>query len=296
MRRLALLGLLCLAAISLTDAGALAAQPRIERIVSLAPSITEILFAIGAQDLLVGVSAQCDSPVAAKLKPRVGDFNRPDLAKVVASKPAVVLFAEYVRPADLDAVRREGLRAEVLPARDLADLVRTVRRLGEITARSAAAEILASGIEREVADVAARLIAIPEARRPRVYVEVDGPQKLYAVGPGSFMGDLVRAAGGRNAFDDGPAPYFPVSDEEVLRRNPEVILIDHPFQYKVGLAHRRGWGTMAAVVSERVYDGTDFDIILLNRPGPRIAVALRQLAHLLHPNAFAAAPREEKRL
>lgn len=256
------------------------------RIVSLAPSVTETLFALGAQSLIVGVSRHCDVPVAARLKPKVGEFNTPDLALVTAAAPDVVLFAEHARLEDIEALARAGVPSLVLPARSVGEVVATIARLGEIAGRAGEARGLTEGIEAAVREIGGRLAASPPRTAPGVYVEVDGPEVLYAVGPGSFMDDVVRLAGGRNVFADRQAAYFPVSAAEVIAANPDVILVDYPFQYKVGVAKRPGWDAVAAVRGGRVYDGTDYDIILFNRPGPRIAQALREVARLLHPQVF----------
>ncbi|HWR98013.1 MAG TPA: ABC transporter substrate-binding protein [Candidatus Methanoperedens sp.] len=256
------------------------------RIVSLAPSVTETLFALGADSLIVGVSRHCDVPVAAKLKPKVGEFNTPDLAKVLAAAPDVVLFAEHARPEDIEALSRAGVPSLVLPARSVSEVVATITKLGEIAGRAGEARRLTEGIEAAVREIAGRLAAIPARTPPSVYVEVDGPEVLYAVGPGSFMDDIIRLAGGRNVFAGRQAAYFPVAGADVIAADPEVILVDYPFQYKVGLAKRPGWDAVAAVRGGRVFDGTDYDIILFNRPGPRIAQALREIARLLHPQVF----------
>lgn len=256
------------------------------RIVSLAPSVTEILFAIGAGSLLTGVSKHCDYPLEAKLKPKAGDFNGPDLQKVKTLGADVVLFTEYARTEDLEALKRAGIPGLVLPAASVADIILTVRRLGDLSGRHDAAEALAVKLEGELASLKGQLTAIPADGRPRVYIEVDGPKRLYAVGPGSFMDDAITIAGGRNAFADRGQAYFAVEVEAVVRADPEVVLIDYPFQYKVGASKRPGWEKIAAVRNGRVYDGTDFDIILLNRPGPRILQSLREVAALLHPGVF----------
>jgi iron complex transport system substrate-binding protein len=258
----------------------------LSRIVSLAPSVTEILFAIGADDLIVGVSKHCDYPLAAKLKPKAGDFNAPDMEKVKAAAPDAVLFAEYAREEDLEALEGSGIPAFVLPAATVADIILTVRRLGDLSGRIEAAEELAKTMEGELESLKRTLGAIPAERRPRVYVEVDGPKRLYAVGPGSFMDDVITLAGGRNVFADRGEAYFAVESEEVVKADPEVVLIDYPFQYKVGASKRPGWERISAVRNGRVYDGTDFDIILLNRPGPRILRSLKEVAALLHPGVF----------
>lgn len=263
----------------------------VRRVASLAPSATEILFAVGAADLVVGVSRQCDFPVSAKLKAKVGDFNRPDLARLAAVGPDLVLFTEYVRPEDLEALEQAGIRSLVLPAATLEDVALSVERVGDVTGRTARAQRVAQELRAAVSAVAARVRTVPDAERPRVYVEVDGPHRPYAVGPGSFMDDVIRVAGGRNAFAGAGVPYLAVSVHDVNRVDPEVILIDHPFQYKAGLAKREGWEGLAAVRAGRVYDGTDFDIILLNRPSPRIAQSLREVSRLLQPSLWNDDPR-----
>ena len=255
-------------------------------IVSLAPSVTETLFALGAGRIVTGVSKRCDFPVEAKLKPKMGEFNTPDLAAVTAAAPDVVLFAEYARQTDLDALARAGIPALVLPARSVADVIAGIARLGALAGRAAEAERLAAEISLAAREVGERLAAASNGPPPRVYIEVDGPEALYAVGPGSFMDDIVRLAGGKNVFADRASAYFAVQSREVIAANPEVILVDYPFQYKVGVSRRPGWDAVAAVRNARVYDGTDFDIILFNRPGPRIARSLREIARLLHPGVF----------
>jgi iron complex transport system substrate-binding protein len=258
----------------------------LERVVSLSPSVTEVLFAIGADDRTVGVSKHCDFPIAAKLKPKVGDFNSPDMEKVIAAAPDAVLFTEYARSEDLSSLEGAGIPAFVLPAAKVEDILSTIRTLGEMTERAGSADRLAAAIGTKVEEIGARIGEVSEESRPRVYVEVDGPRTLYAVGPGSFMDDLIRLAGGRNVFAHKSAPYFPVDSGEVVKADPEVILVDYPFQYKVGLTRRPGWDAIDAVRQGKVFDGTDFDIILFNRPGPRIVDSLREIAAILHPEAF----------
>ncbi|MEW6489594.1 MAG: ABC transporter substrate-binding protein [Thermodesulfobacteriota bacterium] len=258
------------------------------RIASLSPGATEILFALEAGGLVAAVSRHCDHPVEARLKPKAGDFNRPDLEALTALGPDLVVLSEYGRPGDEEALEEAGLRALVLPARNVAEVGEAIRRLGRLTQREERAEELVAEIEAALVEVGARLAGLPEVDRPRVYLEVDGPARLYAVGPGSFMDDLIRAAGGRNAFGDRRVPYFAVDPGEVAAAEPDVILIDHPFQYKGGVAKRPGWSGLSAVRNARVYDRTDFDIVLVNRPGPRIGEAVRVLSRLLHPEVCHA--------
>ena len=102
------------------------------------------------------------------------------------------------------------------------------------------------------------------------------------------MGDIIRIAGGRNVFEEGPGPYNKLASEDVVRADPDVMLIDHPFQYKVGVMKRPGWAGLSAVRNAKVYDGSDFDLVLLNRASPRVAQSLWEIARLLHPEVFPA--------
>lgn len=256
------------------------------RIVSLSPGVTEIVYALGAETTLAGVSRQCDYPLAAKLKPKGGDFNRPDPAAILGLEADLVLFGEQVREADLAPLREAGVEVRVLPAGSVAEVLQSILVVGELTGRVDAARKLADGLQSEVARIGAEIARLTGADRPRVYLEVDGPRRLYTVGRDSFMSDLIRLAGGDNVFSDRPAPYLAVSAAEVALADPEVVLIDHPFQYKVGAAKRAGWEGIGAVRERRVYDATDFDMIVINRPGPRLVEALNELARIFHPEVF----------
>lgn len=256
------------------------------RLVSLSPGLTEIVYAIGAADRLVGVSRQCDYPLAAKLKPKSGDFNRPDPALILGVAADLVLLSEQVREADLAPLRDAGVEVRVLPAGSVVEVLQSIRVVGELTGAVDAAHALADGLSAEVTRIGAEIAGRTGRDRPRVYLEVDGPQRLYTVGRDSFMSDLIRLAGGDNVFADRPAPYLAVSAAEVAKANPQVVLIDHPFQYKVGAAKRFGWEAIDAVREGRVYDATDFDMIVINRPGPRLVEALNELARIFHPEVF----------
>jgi len=259
-----------------------------QRIVSLTPSVTEILFALGAAERVCGVSRQCDYPVAAKLKARVGDFNRPDAEALERLKPDLVLFSGYVQPEALRALREAGVRSRVLPARTVADVIAAIGELGAVTERQETARRLADELAAGIARVRARVARISRTTVPSVYMEVDGPDRLYTVGTSSFMHDALTVAGGRNVFDARQEAYFEVTGRAVVDAAPAVILIDHPFQYRGGVAKRPGWSAIPAVQDGRVYDSTDFDMILLNRPGPRLVQALEEVSRLLHPEVWHA--------
>lgn len=270
-----------------------------ERIVSLAPSLTETLFAVGAGPRVVAVTDLCDFPPAARGLPKVGGLTSANLhlERVVAARPDLVLSVGLNQEEAVAALSRLGLRVEVVPTDEggLAEVVAAARRVGELTGRAAAGERVAGELERRLAAVDRALAGLPRTARPRVFYEVwDRP--LMTAGPNSFLGELVERAGGANVFADVSGRWVQVSPEAVLARDPEVILTAARDGGPAGVddfAARAGWSGIDAVAAGRVYlvDGN-----LVSRPGPRVVEALERVAAILHPERFGdAAPTEGAR-
>lgn len=261
------------------------------RIVSLAPSHTEILFALGAGGDVVAVTVEDDHPPAVAELPRVGGMTSDtlDLERVLAARPTVVIALAHDQQEAVAALRRLEVEVEVIPAESLADLFEAVRRLGAITGREEAAEELAGRLRQRVEAVRRAVAGVPEGRRPRVFYEVwDRP--LMTAGPETFVSELIETAGGRNVFADAGTLYPRVSPEAVIRRDPEVILAPdrHGEPVSAGeLARRPGWEVISAVRRGRVHT-VDGDLV--SRPGPRLVEALETVARLLHPERFPGSP------
>ena len=282
----ALLGVLALQAIA---GAAGAAEPAIPgaspappaRIVSLAPSITETLFALGVGDRVVAVSDFCDYPPEVKRLLRVGSFNAPSVEAVLGQRPDVVIGAPS--PGNHESVltmRRLGLRVEIVDPERLADLPAITRRIAEIAGVPAAGERLVATMAAEM-DAVRRRVA--DAPRPRVLMLV-GQDPLIAVGPESFLGEMLVAAGAVNVAPAGEA-WPRLSLEVVIAADPEVI-VDCSMGTETGTATLGYWtrfGSLAAVRDGRVYPFRSLEAL---RPGPRLAAALVELARLLHPERF----------
>lgn len=261
------------------------------RIVSLAPSHTEILFAIGAGDHVVAATVEDDYPPEVEALPKVGGMTVEtlDLERVLAARPDLVVALDFDQDDAVGALRRLGLRVEVIPAASLDDLFVAIRRLGEISARREAAEALAASLGERIERVRRKVESVPAEARPRVFYEVwDRP--LMTAGPGTFVGELIETAGGVNVFGDVESLYPRVSLEAVLRRDPEVVLAPdfHGTLVTAGsLAARPGWEAVGAVRDGRVHT-VDGDLV--SRPGPRLVEALEIFARLLHPDRFEGPP------
>jgi iron complex transport system substrate-binding protein len=259
----------------------LPAAPR--RIVSLVPGVTEILFAIGAQDSLVGVTDFCDYPPEARRKTHVGDMLAPNLETLVSLKSDLVVATRSGnREETFDQLKRLGLPVYLVDEPpSLTEVLRLVGGLGELTGRRAAAATVTAGLERRVAAVRGRVAGRP---RPRV-LYVLWPEPLIVPGRGALVSELIAAAGGESVTADQGQGYPRMSLEAAVGRSPEVIILAR-HGAGTGPAAREQWQrleSLPAIRSGRLY-AADGD--LLHRYGPRVVDGLELLARLIHPEAY----------
>jgi iron complex transport system substrate-binding protein len=234
-----------------------------KRVVSILPSATELLFAAGAGEQVAGVTTWCLHPPEALKKPKIGAIVV-DGERLAAIRPDLIVTTERMTrqtTADLEAAGYTVYSIDPLSFASIAD---TLRRLGEITGHAEEGARAADALM-------ARVDAVKAAPGPTVYFE-HSADPLGTTGPDSFVGDLLRRAGGRNVFDGG----FRLTDwESVLARDPEVILISHD---KRDLERRAGWADLKAVKAGRVYY---VDKMVYIYPTPRLADGLEEAARLL---------------
>ncbi len=252
--------------------------PTTPRIVSLAPSLTEIICAVGGADRLVGRTDVCNYPSnLLATVPIVGGFGRPYLEPLLTQKPTLVLDVDLEDKSLSATLDRLGIGHQHIECRRLADIPRTIRTLGRLTERMDAGNLLARMIETGIRTRCEAIDTVPQEMRPLVYVEIWG-EPLMTAGRNSFISDLIMLAGGRNLGDELAHDYGTVSTEWVLTRNPDIILclypgVDHSARKSV--LSRLGWNTLSAVRQGHVYDDFNLDTIL--RPGPRLLEGVEQL-------------------
>lgn len=262
-----------------------------KRIISLSPSNTEILFAIGAGDRVVGVTTFCNFPPEAATRARVGGFagSTVNLEMVIALRPDLVVAGDEHHRAVIDALSRKAIPAISIKAGNISEVYDSIRLIGRATGGLREAEELVKSMQARVNAVASRAAAIRPVDRVRVYWEVfDAP--LITSGRNSFIGQLIEMAGGVNVFADIDAEFPQVNTESVIARDPQVILgpevpgVDELSLEKVRA--RKGWGGIDAVRNGRVY-ALSGD--LTSRPGPRLVDGLELVARTLYPRLFPAA-------
>lgn len=249
------------------------------RIISLAPSITETLFALGLGDKIVGDTDYCDFPAEAVKKPHIGSVQNPSLEKMVSLKPDLALGSPEANRRELiDQLARVGIPLYGVSDRNLDDVLRSVRDLGGLLDADKQAEALDSSLELRLRAVAERVQGQP---KPRVLF-VTWYQPLITIGPHTFVADVIRRAGAISISDDLSGDWPRLSLEAVLARRPDVILLPRSQSYSPSLDDFRrlpGWRDLAAVREGRVYLVQDTIV----RPSPRIVDALEEVARILHP-------------
>ncbi|HEU4742082.1 MAG TPA: ABC transporter substrate-binding protein [Meiothermus sp.] len=249
------------------------AEPK--RIVTMLPSLTETLCAMGACDRLVATDSFSDWPESVKKLPKMGALFDASPEKIVALKPDLVLISVYGKLQE--PLERSGIPTFALKVESYGDIFRTTRLLGEILNHKPAAERLVAQIQQQVYAQESR--AAKAKDRPTVYLEIDPTP--YTVGPGSFIGVLIAKARGQNIIPKELGDFPQVSPELVVQKNPQVIVLTHPGA--ADLAKRPGWARLRAIQANRVCSFTGGPDNLLSRPGPRVAEGLKLLIDCLHP-------------
>jgi iron complex transport system substrate-binding protein len=278
-----------LAALLLIAALSLAAPP--QRIVSTAPSATEMLYALGLGDRVVGVTTFCHYPPEAARKPKIGDYLHPSLEAIAGLRPDLVVSeASGVRHAE----RLSALDLNVLEIDDatLAGIYDSIRRIGQAAGVAARADAVCAGMRAQFDAIRAAVAHLPRRRVLFLVGRTPGRiEDLVAAGRASHLDELLEIAGGENVFRDSIAAYAKIPLEELLARNPEVIVDMGEMSETVGVTEEQKravvalWGrypSLAAVRQHRVY-AVASDIFVV--PGPRVVDAARALARMLHPEA-----------
>jgi iron complex transport system substrate-binding protein len=252
------------------------------RIASLASSTTEVLFKLGMGGSLVGVTDYCDYPPEAKRIERVGGFGAPNVEKLLALNPNLVIAAGVERGEVIEVLRRSNIRVVDARIGNFKELFDSIRQIGLATDMSNTAEGLVLKMQAELRAVADGWTATPNQRRPKVFVEISD-KPLTTAGGTSFLDDVIVKAGGVNVAHEISAPYPCVNPEKVIEWDPQVVVIacmGDPRAAAKRLPQRIGWAGISAVREGRIVDDICPDLLL--RPGPRLIDGVKALSAHLH--------------
>jgi len=248
---------------------------RESRLISLAPSLTEIVYAVGCGAYLVGDTAYDDYPAAARALPHVGDVRTADLERVAQLRPTAVLALHDEEAEASPIEHRLGVPVEYMPNRDLRDLDGDIVGVGHACGRQEQAATLKDLLDRRIAAIRARALKSPPHVRVLYLLGLPG----YAAGPHSFLNDMIVAAGGVNVAATADEPYPNLSAESVVKMDPDVIIVARDTPFGADARSREPWRSLRAVRTGRVLRPPSDDI--MERDGPRIVDGLDWLQHVL---------------
>lgn len=257
------------------------------RIVCISPSVTEMVYALGLGDKVVGVDIYSDYPTEAIHKRRISNIYNPDPEEVAALKPDLIIMYSFYGLGDpnVENLERLGIPLIVTLPTTFDDVFRDLLLIGNATGRSSEAEALTKVLKERVKRITD--LTYNATHKPKVYFEVWYPP-IYTVGPGSWPHHLIEIAGGVNIFGDAPTSWVNPTDEEVIEKNPDIIISVRgmPGYYETLETMRNrgsGWEEVSAIKNGKVYF---IDESLIGRPGPRLVNGLEVVAGILHPELF----------
>ncbi|MFC1486744.1 ABC transporter substrate-binding protein [Thermoproteota archaeon] len=262
-----------------------------ERIVSLAPSNTEILFALGAGDKVVGVTDVCDYPynfatwVEAGNMTSIGNYWQPAVEPIIALDPDLV-FAATSSEETAETLRSLGYNVLIVEPKTINGVLSGIQLIGRATGNDIKAGELVSELRQRIDAVTNS--ASEATSIPAVYHEIWGPD-IQSAGPGTFIHELIALAGGQNIFHDAISSFPIVSSETVIERNPDVIIFPHMYMGTQSwgsyedIANRPGWNVITAIQNDNFHI---IDASIISRSGPRLMDALEIIAEMIHPEIF----------
>ena len=269
----------------------LTAYPK--RIISVAPSCTEILFAIGAGDKVVGVTEFCDYPynfaewIVEGNMTSVGDFTTPNLEVITSLDPDLILASGGVQTESVDTLRTRGYKVLVLDPTSIDGILRNIELVGNATGKRTEARELMNDLTSRINSVGEK---VRNAAKPKVYYEVYyETTSSWTIGALAWQYELIEKAGGINVFEDQQMDYYQYQVEAFIARNPDIIVLPASGMgtgeqaSSDAVKTRPGWDTTNAVQNDRIYQ---INSNIIERSGPRVVEAIEQLSEFFHPELF----------
>lgn len=253
-----------------------------QKIVSLAPSDTEVLFALGLDEQIVGVSDLDDYPEAVKDKPRMGT-SKVNVEAVVAAQPDLVVTASFINEATVKSLGDLGIKVFQSEPKTIQDAIDHIKLIGTITDHQAQAEEVVAKMEQELQMVTEAVKSVSDDQKKKVYIEFSPG---WTVGKGEFMDEMITLAGGLNVASDIEG-WSEINEENIIQADPDVILYAKSLVYENNqtladiIKARGGWDQIKAIKEDQVFGLEDN---LLSRPGPRITQGLIEVAKAIYPD------------
>lgn len=267
--------------ITFFSSNSLPSQIKKQRIISLAPSTTEILFSLGLDEEIVGVTDFCNYPPRVKDKESVGSFSQPNFEMILSLKPDIIFATGLEQAIVVERLRQLRLKVYVSDPSNLQELFTSIKKIGKLTHREKEAMILINQMKAKIDQIRTKIKLIPQEKRPKVFIEI-WHDPLLTTGKGSFVDELISLAGGINIAHNAPRAYSYFSAEQIIKRNPDCIIFGHRSEGEAidTIKNRLGWKEIKAVKNNCVYNDINPDLFL--RPGPRLIEGLEEIHRRLY--------------
>lgn len=254
-----------------------------KRVVSMAPSNTEMLFAIGLDEEIVGVTNFCDYPESAKYKQKIGGYFTPNVEAILSLKPDLVIATPdgYVKK-NIELLESAGISVFIVNPKNIDEILNTMLTLGKITKKEENAKRMVNELSVRIRRIRDRVAKVPAEMRPKVFYEISH-DPLITTGPGTFVDDIINEAGGINIASDAKTAWPRYSVEAIIAKDPDIIITtphattNDRAQMPAGSDFWNRLSTISAVKHNRIYP-VNPDILL--RPGPRIVDGLELMHHI----------------
>lgn len=251
-----------------------------ERIISIAPNITETIAALNATDRLVGRTEYCDYPESIKSVDSIGTLQEPNIEKIVELKPDIVIASTHFKKEVVEKLEQMNVKVAVLYGAETFDGVyETIGNVAKLIGEEETGAKIVSDMKKKVSDVTEK---VKNADKPKTYYVVGfGQTGDYTAGKGTFIGELIGMAGGTNAADD--VEGWKYSLEKIVENDPDIMICSKFFDSKKGIEATNGYKDLRAVKEGKLFE---IDNNILDRQGPRLADGLEELAKIIHPELF----------
>ena len=251
-----------------------------KRIISVAPNITEIIFALEKENNLVGRTDYCDYPAAAKNITSIGTLQQPNIEKIAELKPDLVIASTHFSKESLNKLEELNIKVAVLyGSENFNGAYETISKVAQLTNSNSKSEQIISNMKKKVLEVTNK---VKNKNKPTVYEVVSfGKEGDYTAGKDTFISQMIEMAGGKNAADD--ATGWKYSVEKLVENDPNILICSKYYNSKEGIKSTNGYKDLTAVKNNKLFE---IDDNLINRQGPRLADGLEALAKIIHPEAF----------
>ncbi len=244
-----------------------------EKIIVLSPEVAEIVYAIGAQDQILAVTNECNYPPEIKSVPKVGSFSSPNVEKIIGLQPKYIFGTSLEQTIVFENLKKLHLKCYQFYPQSIDSLYKAIEKIGLLLNKEIESQNLVSQLRMDISS-----IDVPDYP-PRVYIEIYN-SPLMTASSESFVGDVIKKAGGKNIFAQLPREYCRITAEEVISRDPQVIIITYPNITKKDVAGRLGWDKIDAMINEQIYTNEHINPDLIVRAGPRVSIGIKRLSQI----------------